>query len=272
MITLLQRILLLCAFSISIHAETQQIAEHVVWDKNPIKVTLPVGQERRIDFPVPGNIELPATLVAASKPVQLREDGSAYWTATEPFKAARVRYITNTGYSYFLDVEAVKDGPNYPLIIVDDRVKRDDSAPGNLAGNLAQVTADYDFVDLARYASQSVYGPERLIKLLPGVTRVSVKNGPRQLYRGGQLLMEPLASWKSASIPSQYVTAVRVSSNSLDDVTLDPRRLRGEWLAAVSQHTVVQAAGSNGDTTTWYLISAMSFDEAAPSVTAEALP
>jgi integrating conjugative element protein (TIGR03749 family) len=268
MIKLLQRILLLFAFSISIHAQTQQIAEHVVWDKNPIKVTLPVGQERRIDFPVPGNIELPASIVAASKPVQLREDGSAYWTANEPFKAARVRYITNTGYSYFLDVEAVKDGPTHPLIIVDDRVKGNDSD----AASPAHAVADYDFVDLARFASQSVYGPERLIKLLPGVMRVSVKKGARQLYRGGQLIMEPLASWKSASIPSQYVTAVRVSSNSLDDVTLDPRRLRGEWLAAVPQHTVVQAAGSDGDTTTWYLMSAMPFDEAAPSVTAEASP
>ena len=270
MIKLLQHIILLFAFSISVCAETQQIAEHVVWDKNPIKVTLPVGQERRIDFPVPGNIELPASLVAASKPVQLREDGSAYWTANEPFKAARVRYITNTGYSYFLDVEAVKDGPTHPLIIVDDRVKGNDddaSSPVHVANK-----TDYDFVDLARFASQSVYGPERLIKVLPGVTRISVKKGARQLYRSGQLILEPLASWKSASIPSRYVTAVRVSSNSLDDVTLDPRRLRGEWLAAVPQHAVVQAAGSYSDTTTWYLISAMPFDEAAPPVTAEASP
>ena len=34
--------------------------EHVVWDKTPIKLSLPVGKERRIDFPVPIKLEAPS--------------------------------------------------------------------------------------------------------------------------------------------------------------------------------------------------------------------
>jgi len=66
------------------------------------------------------------------------------------------------------------------------------------------------------------------------------------------------------TIPSLYVTAVRVTSNSLKTITLDPRLLRGDFLAASSQHTNVNAAGEEGDTTTWYLVSDQPFDEVSP--------
>jgi hypothetical protein len=37
--------------------------------------------------------------------------------------------------------------------------------------------------------------------------------------------------------------------------------LRGDFLAASSQHSRVNAAGEEGDTTTWYLVSDQPFDE-----------
>ena len=91
----------------------------------------------------------------------------------QAFKPERVKAITFTGYSYFLDVEARKDAPSHPLVVLDDRVPVDAGCehrprPGN------DRSYDYDDVDLVRFAAQNVYAPLRLIKPLPGVTRVPV--------------------------------------------------------------------------------------------------
>lgn len=245
-----------------------RLVEHVVWDKSPIKVTLPVGRERRIDFPVAGaKLEVPESLLHRSKPIQLREDGSVYWTAMEEFAPERVQFITSTGYSYFLDVEAVADKKalDRPLVIVDTRVKQNDDRAQDAQGLDAAKQLDYDYVDLVRLASQSIYGPERLIKKLPGVSRIQVDACPVKLYRGSQLITEPMAQWKAGTVPSRYVTAIRVTSNALEDVVFDPRRIRGDFLAASTQHTVVKAVGETGSTTTWYLVSSRPFSEMLPA-------
>lgn len=243
------------------HAMAATDLEHVVWDKTPIKVVLPVGEERRIDFPVPIKLEAPATLVSASQPIQIREDGSVYWTATQPFKADRVKAITFTGYSYFLDVEARKGGHTHPLVILDDRVPVSEEEQ---AQRRQRPTYFYDDVDLARFAAQNVYAPMRLIKPLPGVTRLPVPVRDYPLYRGNDLTVEPLAQWRAPTQPTRYVTALRVTSHALQETVFDPRLLRGDWLSATAQHPVIHAAGSDGDTTTWYLVSAHPFEETCP--------
>ena len=241
----------------------QPSPEHVVWDRSPIPVVLPVGRERRIDFPVAVKLVVPKGAVSASKPIQIREDGSVYWTATRKFATQRVQAITFTGYSYLLDVSAEKGGASHPLVIIDERVPAE--ADGE-AGGEGELAYDYDIVDLTRYAAQSVYAPSRLVRAMPGVTRIPVSAGacsPR-LYRFRDLSFEPLASWQSPGIPTRYVTAVRVISRSSSETVFDPRRLRGEWLAATAQHSVLEPAGADGDHTTWYLVSARPFEESCP--------
>lgn len=254
--------LLFLLIAVCAQAQESMEVEHIVWDKTPIKLTLPVGKERRIDFPVPIKLEAPAVVVNASKPIQIREDGSVYWTATQVFKPERVKAITFTGYSYFLDVEARKDAPSHPLVVVDDRVPVDQDEKQTMIER--HRSYDYDDVDLARFAAQNVYAPMRLIKPLPGVTRIPVVERDYPLYRGADLTLEPLAQWRSPTIPTRYVTAVRVTSNALHESVFDPRQLRGAWLSATAQHPVVHPAGSDGDTTTWYLVSARPFEETCP--------
>lgn len=269
-------VLLASVFTPVVHAADiqypQRLVEHAVWDKSPIKVTLPVGRERRIDFPVPGNkFEVPEMLLHKSKPIQMREDGSIYWTALEPFESTRVQFLTPTGYSYFLDVEAIDDSKakhkilDRPLVIIDTRVKQNDDKSRDDDGLASAKRLDYDYVDLIRLASQSIYGPERLIKKLPGVSRIGVDPCAVRLYRGSQLVTEPIAQWKANTVPSQYVTAIRVTSNALEDVVFDPRRIRGEFVAAAAQHPLVKAVMDKGDTTTWYLVSKKPFQESAPA-------
>jgi len=237
--------------------------EHIIWDRSPIPVVLPVGRERRIDFPVAVKLVVPKGAVSASRPIQIREDGSVYWTATRKFTTQRVQAITFTGYSYLLDVSAEKGGSSHPLVIIDERVPAEEDGEADRQGGRVY---DYDIVDLTRYAAQHVYAPGRLLKAMPGMTRIPVSAGacsPR-LYRFRELSFEPLASWQSPGIPTRYVTAVRVTSGSSDETVFDPRRLRGEWLAASAQHTVLEPAGADGDHTTWYLVSARPFEESCP--------
>jgi integrating conjugative element protein (TIGR03749 family) len=240
-------------------ADNTAHSEHVVWDRSPIQVVLPVGKERRIDFPVPISLNAPRELVSASKPIQIREDGSVYWTANKHFDAQRVQAITTTGYSYFLDVSAKKGAAAHPLVILDDRLV-DDSKKNEL--NIRQAY-DYDTVDLVRYASQNIYAPSRLIKVLPGVTRIPVSSQAcsENLYRFHQLSYEPIAQWQSPAVPTRYVTAVHVSSESSDEFVFDPRLLRGDWVAASAQHVILGPAGTDADNTTWYLVSAHPFEE-----------
>jgi integrating conjugative element protein (TIGR03749 family) len=242
------------------YAQPVERLEHRVWNKAPIHIVLPVGEERRIDFPLSVELQVPALIKTMSERIQITESGSVYWIASKSFKRQRVNAVTATGYSYILDVEARPKGHKHPIAIVDERIPVEDSK----TGKPTKQPYDYDYVDLARFAAQSVYAPDRLIKELPGVRRIEINPDHLPLVKGGDLLTEPMAQWVASTIPSLYVTAVRVTSNSLNKITLDPRLLRGDFLAASSQHAYVNSAGENGDTTTWYLISDQPLNEVSP--------
>ncbi len=251
--------LILLLTSTSIMAQSNNI-EHIVWDKTPIHIILPVGRERRIDFPIAIKLEVPASIKAKSKRIQVTESGSVYWFATKPFKVHRVNAITDTGYSYILDVEARKKAYSNPIAIIDKRIKNEG---GDTAAN-HQPVYHYDYVDVVRYAAQHIYAPWRLVKDLPGIRQVHVDTSPVALVKGDDLMTAPMAEWATSDVPSLYVTAIRVTSNSLDHVVLDPRLLRGDFLAASAQHSYVNPVGEAGDTTTWYLVSGQPFSEVTP--------
>jgi len=254
--------LLILLFSFNVPGYASNDPEHIIWEKAPIKISLPVGRERRIDFPVSVEIELTEIANQNSKTLQIREDGSIYWTAKSTFDQQRIVVFTKTGYTYLMDVEARNNAPTHPIVIIDERIEKNNSLKAEIAQRKKQY--DYDYVDLARFAAKNVYAPLRLITPLPGVIRIGVQKKNYPLQRGGDLMTMPMAQWKSPTIPSFYVTAIKVTSNALDEVVFDPREIRGEWLAAASQHAVINPAGTDGDTTTWYLISTHPFEEAAP--------
>jgi integrating conjugative element protein (TIGR03749 family) len=253
-------LIILFLLSLPVCSQPTDLLEHRVWNKSPIHIVLPVGKERRIDFPLSINFQVPASIKMMSERIQITESGSVYWIASKSFKKQRVNAVTETGYSYILDIEARPKGHQHPIAIVDERIPKEESS----TGQSSRPAYDYDYVDLVRFAAQSIYAPDRLIKSLPGLRRVKVEKDPLPLVKGADLITEPMAQWVAPTIPSLYVTAVRVTSNSLKSITLDPRLLRGDFLAASAQHTRVNPAGEDGDTTTWYVISGQPFDEVSP--------
>ena len=252
--------IILFLLSLPVCSQPIDLLEHRVWNKSPIHIVLSVGKERRIDFPLAINLQVPSSIKMMSERIQITESGSVYWTASKSFKKQRVNAVTETGYSYILDIEARPNAHQHPIAIVDERIPKEESN----TGQSSRPAYDYDYVDLVRFAAQSVYAPDRLIKPLPGLRRVSIENDPIPLVKGSDLITEPMAQWVAPTIPSLYVTAVRITSNSLKNITLDPRLLRGDFLAASAQHARVNPAGEDGDTTTWYVISGQPFDEVSP--------
>ena len=77
--------LILCLLPLALLAQPVDLIEHRVWNKTPIHIVLPVGKERRIDFPLSVQLQVPATVKALSERIQITESGSVYWIAREPF-------------------------------------------------------------------------------------------------------------------------------------------------------------------------------------------
>ncbi len=112
---------------------------------------------------------------------------------------------------------------------------------------------------MTRFAAQQLYAPARLIKPVPGIYRVSVaRQNTTYLIKGEVINATPLASWQSKSL---YVTAIELTNTSSQFITLDPRKIRGEWRTATFQHNRLHPAGSEADSTTLYLISDRPFHE-----------
>ena len=109
-------------------------------------------------------------------------------------------------------------------------------------------------VVLTRFAAQNLYAPLRTVEALPGVMRVNLR---RDLDLGTLMPTLPvravaLASWR---LEDQWVTAVRLTNNSSDWISLDPRVLQGDFLTATFQHEALGPRGTPEDTTVLYLVT-----------------
>ena len=221
--------------------------ERLVWRKIPISLDLGVGQERLVHFPGPVSVGLPEHLQGRLR-IQ-SSAGTVYWLAQQPFPPTRILVrATDDGQVYLLDVAAsLEGGSTSPVEIALPRqppVASTDPAPTGPSA--------HGYVSLTRFAAQQLYAPQRLQTPLPGVVRVPVPAKPVALVRGGAVVAEPLASWRSGH---RYVTAVKLTNTSPEAQELHAQGLRGEWLAATFQHHRLLPAGDEADHTVVYLIS-----------------
>jgi len=236
-----------------------EMPERIPWQKVPIELVLPVGAERRIDFPGPVRIGLPESLSPLLR-VQSVAD-SVYLLAHEPFGSTRVMVrAIDSGRIYLLDLSASEapETSDQPVVILDPEAGGADEA-GDRAGSETNAGPSYGYVALTRFAAQQLYAPARLLRDLPGVVRVPVRRNPVALVRGGAVSAEPLVAWRAGGL---YLTALKLTNRTDEPQTLDPRTLRGDWLTATFQHSRLQPAGNEADTTAVYLISARPFETA----------
>lgn len=242
------------------------VPERVVWNKAPIAIPLVVGEERLVHFPDSVSIGLPQSLTPLLRSQSI--NGTLYLLAKQAFESTRVMVRSETdGPIYVLDISAAPGGAGgRSLPDVQVLLQSPQKPPQDLSEDAGadQWTSDkrsqpLGYAALTRYAAQQLYAPTRLIPRQPGVVAIPVNPEPVDLVVGGKIEAVPVAAWKAGL---RYVTAVKLINRTQSPVVLDPRELRGSWLAATFQHNRLLPAGSEADTTAVYLVSDRRFDAA----------
>lgn len=238
------------------------ITERVVWRKVPIAVPLIVGEERLVHFPDSVSVGLPPSLNAVLRSQSI--NGTLYLLARQPFAPTRVLVRSETeGSIYVLDISADTNGdeprslPELQILPQAGTASAHEGNDDSSLGNLRPAAGGY--VALTRFAAQQLYAPTRLLPAQKGVVAMPVSQKPVALVVGGSVEAVPVAAWKSGG---RYVTAVKLTNRRSRPVVLDPRELRGSWLAATFQHNRLLAAGSDADSTAVYLVSERPFEAA----------
>tara|TARA_R110002110_G_scaffold12718_3_gene60844 strand:+ start:1972 stop:2781 length:810 start_codon:yes stop_codon:yes gene_type:complete len=232
--------------------------ERVVWSKSPIVIPLVVGEERLVHFPDSVSIGLPQTLTPLLRTQSI--NGTVYLLARQSFEPTRVMARSETdGPMYVLDISAAPgeaEGRSLPDMQILLETPQDTGAAKSKYGTRSR---SWGYAALTRYAAQQLYAPTRLIPRQSGVVPMPVNGKPVDLVYGAKVEAVPVAAWK---VGLRYVTAVKLTNRTQTAVVLDPRELRGSWLAATFQHNRLLPAGNEADTTAVYLVSDRPFDVA----------
>ncbi len=268
--------------------------ERVIWDKQPIPVSLAVGQERLIHFPGAIRYWLPDGAESALN--VLAANGVLYLQARQVFKTLRVRVqAPQSQRLYLLDVVSTAAGDYPKNLMVTPKTAVDtpaslrpgaagQSQAGLAATSAADTSAPIDWpIRLMRFAAQMLYAPERLSPRDYAIRRIAVEAHSRPLLRGAQTEALPLGQWVGGGL---YVTAVRLRNLSDQTLWITPTRdtaaseaaepqhtwlslshdLRGAWLYAAAQHSALRPAGDDADRTVLYLVSRHPFASAMAEV------
>ncbi|HGY1772695.1 TIGR03749 family integrating conjugative element protein [Citrobacter koseri] len=243
--------------------------ELMKWERIPLQIPLTVGQERIVFVDKNVRVGFPDSL---NNKLRVQSSGGAvYLDAREAFPVTRLQLQDKeNGEILLLDVSATegKTSREPVKVVYDGEVaSATSSAEQKVSGSTgnsqpaeekkasrkpAKLNAPLPVV-LTRYAAQSLYGPLRTVEAVPGISPVSLKLPSRitTLLPSEQVVVTPLAAW---SLQGSSVVAVQVRNRSADKIILDPRALRGDFLAATFQHRWLGRAGTPEDTTVLYLV------------------
>lgn len=259
---------------------TEITTEHVLWDKTPIKFNVPTGQERMITFPDAITLTNTDPSLTREKVSLIADAGTLYVRAKETFSPVRVQVkLMTEGQIILLDLSSTEGGDDTPLDVVLNagdavNVKRpaaqtleEEEQTGGAAVPpavaLPTVPAPTP-ISLLRYAIQQLYAPQRLLTEPANVARTPMYTTKDiHLFYGDNTSAFPISSWRGGDL---YVTAVIIKNNLPRSLTLDPRKIFGNWQAITFYPTnVLKARGQARDQTTAFLISDEPFGQALQS-------
>jgi integrating conjugative element protein (TIGR03749 family) len=254
---------LLLLLGLGVAAEAQAV-EILHWDRLPLSVQLIVGDERVVIVGSPVRVGLADSLDGRLR-VQ-SADGAVYLLGTAPIESTQLEVQDlRTGELILLDVTARRptrdQAPLEPIRIVDDVAgNSNEAAPGGSETRRASESTDQMTpptplaVALTRYAAQSLYAPLRTVEPVPGISEEPVASDlPLDtLLPTLPVRATVLAAWR---LSGECVTAVKLTNSSARWISLDPRLLQGDFVAATFQHPDLGPAGRSTDTTVVYLVT-----------------
>lgn len=235
-----------------------QSDQHIVWNRKPIQVTLPVGIERFMSFPSAVQFGYNTNLLPPSAFRVENDNRTLYLLAKKSFSTERVEAKLASGDIILLDINAKAHANDNPVDIV---LPKPTSAFPTTQSQSSVASVNY--VTLTRYAIQQIYAPRRLLKQSMSMTRFPMETTHvAPLFYDGSASAMPLASWRGGNL---YVTALLVKNLLNQPLRLDPRLLCGAWLAAsFYPQTTLASHGTaiNQDTSTLFVISYQPFAQA----------
>ena len=260
--------------SLAAHAGAVEIQR---WERIPLALPLVVGQERIVFVDQNVRVGVPRNLEGKLR-VQ-STGGALYLLANEPIEPTRLQLQNMTsGEIMLVDIAATPGQANQPApepvkIVAGDnpaaRYGQQTSAAKQAARPTTATAQDGDQeleeqpdvrretpapVVLTRYAAQMLYAPLRTVEPVEGIGQVNIN---RRLDVSTLLPTLPieasvLGAWR---LDGFWVTAVKLRNTSMQPLTLDPRDLMGNFVAATFQHPYLGAQGDASDTTTLYLVT-----------------
>ncbi|WIX33247.1 TIGR03749 family integrating conjugative element protein [Salinicola sp. JS01] len=249
-------------------ASQAQAVEILHWDRKPLPVDLPVGNERVIVLDRNVRVGLPPEIASADTLRVQSAGGAIYLKANKPFDTQRVRIQdVETNEVVLFDLTAKESGASDEEIQVvfpdgesadaSDRASAASSSSGKAdrqAGEAAQAHTPVPVV-LTRYAAQSLYAPTRTLEPVQGINRVAMRlpESMPSLLPSLPVTATPIAAWK---LNGWVVTAVRLSNRDPSRAfELDPRWLQGDLYSATFMHPTLGQRGSVRDTTTAFIVT-----------------
>jgi len=253
------------AFALGLMPKGEAV-EVLRWERLPLTVSLVVGEERVVFLDRNVRVGVPD---AVGERLRVQSAGGAiYLRANAPIESARLQLQdAETGALMLVDVTAAAAAPGAaplePIRIIDatrqaerdEKDRRDCRMSAECAADFMQAASGTPVpVILTRYAAQSLYAPLRTIEEVAGIVPVAL---PRNLtletlLPGLAIRAKALAAWRLAD---HWVTAVRLTHTAQGWLTLDPRTLQGDFVAATFQHPTLGPAGESTDTTVVYIVT-----------------
>jgi len=224
----------------------------VAYDDVPVAITIPVNHETIVRMPEAVEVGLPSAFVGVVS-VEITNK-VVLITANKAVKGRiALRALNASNKIYLIDIDAATNAPKHSVQIVNA------PAPGATAAlTTAPEHAGEDIrLLLTRFAAREFYAPERLRGGLKA-SRVAIRSNIVELYRGSAMIAQPRASWQYRR---HYVTAIELTNQTPDPRELDPRLLRGNWITATFQHSLLQPAGSIHSSTMLYVVSDRPFGD-----------
>ncbi|AAU27078.1 TPA: TIGR03749 family integrating conjugative element protein [Legionella pneumophila] len=217
---LIKHMLLIIGFMLTQVSYALQ-SEHLVWEKVPLTIELPINKERLVQFPQA--IKIIDQQLSTNLDI-LKVKGSLYLKAKDTFNDARlIAQLLPEGEVIILNLKANEKAVNttpIEILIDDPKVTHQSSAS----------QYEYNAIQLTRFAIQALYSPERVRDIPEGIYRSPMQtNKTIPLFYGASIEAHPLASWRGGSL---YVTAVDLKNLLNQPVKLQFSKLMGHWQTA----------------------------------------
>lgn len=232
---------------------------HLVWDKTPIDITLPVDQERMISFPGVVKFGYDEDALPPSILNVVNNNGTVYLTAKKAFQSEPIQILlVKSGKIILMNIAAQPGVSDTPVDII---LSGDSTTESSKGSGDAPMVKSINYGALIQFAAQQLYAPERLLTDPNNIFRTPMETKNQvPLLLDGSVLANPLISWREGDA---YITAVQVYNNENFAITLDPAVFCGQWqMAAFYPRKTIERQSVSNDNTTVFLISTQPFGQA----------